>query len=264
MKIAIASPTYPESLTDGLIQVERMLKEAAAKGAAIICFPESYIPGYPGVEFQPEKCTAEKLEWALDRVCQMATENSIAVVLPMDWYESGRLLNIAYVISRTGEPLGYQTKNQLDPTEDLFWLPGTERQLFDIDGLKFGITICHEGFRYPESVRWAATRGAQLVFHPNCTGSNIQGPHLVEWGHKNNPYYEKAQMLRAMENGIFVAGVNYTFNYPDSTSAIVDPDGNCICSQPYREAGVSMAEIDPGKANGIYAKRFKPDNYYSK
>jgi hypothetical protein len=33
--------------------------------------------------------------------------------------------------------------------------------------LTFGVTICYEGFRYPETVRWAARRGAHIVFHPH-------------------------------------------------------------------------------------------------
>jgi hypothetical protein len=53
------------------------------------------------------------------------------------------------------------TKNQLDPTEEAHYVPGEGRRLFDIDGCTFGIAICHEGFRYPETVRWAAVRGAQ-------------------------------------------------------------------------------------------------------
>jgi predicted amidohydrolase len=34
--------------------------------------------------------------------------------------------------------------------------------------LTFSVVICHEGFRYPETVRWAVRRGAQLVFHPHA------------------------------------------------------------------------------------------------
>ena len=36
--------------------------------------------------------------------------------------------------------------------------------LFETGAMKFGIAICHEGWRYPETVRWAARHGAQIVF----------------------------------------------------------------------------------------------------
>jgi predicted amidohydrolase len=55
-----------------------------------------------------------------------------------------------------------------------------------------GVVICHEGWRYPETVRWAASRGAKIVFHPQHTGNEKQGHRLTTWGAANNPYYERA------------------------------------------------------------------------
>ena len=46
-----------------------------------------------------------------------------------------RLLNLAYVLSKTGEVLGYQPKNQLDPSEDNIWISGTECSIFEVSGL---------------------------------------------------------------------------------------------------------------------------------
>lgn len=262
MKIAVASPPYPKSLADGLYWVEKLTSDAATRQAEIVCFPETYLPGYPGMGVEVEECTPEKLQAALDKVGKIAAENNIAIIIPMDWYHSGNLLNVAFVISAQGEVLGYQTKNQLDPSEDSIWIPGTERHIFEVNGVKFGITICHEGFRYPESVRWAAMRDAKIVFHPNCTGSNIEGNQPSEWGEKSNPYYEKAQMMRAMENTIYFATSNYAFLYPDSASALIAPDGECIAYQAYGQTGVVVADIDPAKATGLLAKRFKPGLVY--
>ena len=45
--------------------------------------------------------------------------------------------------------------------------PGSERRVFQAGPLTFGVVICHEGWRYPETARWAARRGAQVVFHPH-------------------------------------------------------------------------------------------------
>lgn len=261
MKIALASPPFPKSISDGLYWVEKLVKDAVAEQAEIICFPESYIPGYPAEEFEVEERSPEKLKIALDKACQIAAENSIAIILPMDWYYADDLLNVAHVISKTGEVLGYQAKNQLDPSEDNVWVPGNARKIFEIDGVKLGITICHEGFRYPESVRWAARQGATIVFHPNCTGSNVEGEQLKEWGHKDNPYYEKAMMLRAMENTIYFASVNYALNFQDSSTSLIDPHGYCLAHQAYGEAGIITAEIDPELATGLLAKRFKPTLY---
>jgi predicted amidohydrolase len=179
----------------------------------------------------------------------------------MDWYEGQNKLNVAQVVSKTGELLGYQTKNQLDPTEDAVWTPGNKRAVFEIDGLKFGITICHEGFRYPESVRWLAMNGAQVVFHPNFTGSDKERREIAEWGDRESPYYEKAQMMRALENTIYFASSNYGVKYPESASSIIAPDGRCVAYQQYGVPGVVVADVDLDEATGLLAKRFKPELY---
>jgi 5-aminopentanamidase len=261
MKVALASPPFPKSIHDGLSQVEKLIKDALKDQAEIICFPESYIPGYPGEEFEVEKSTPQNLQAALDTACELARENSIAVILPMDWYIPAGILNVAYVISNKGEVMGYQAKNQLDPSEDNLWIPGKERNIFEVNGVKFGICICHEGFRYPESVRWAARREAKIVFHPHCTGSNVKGVQLVEWGNKNNPYYEKAMMMRALENTIYFASVNYAMRFSESGTALIGPDGTCLAHEAYGKEGVLVAKIDPSLATGLLAKRFNPELY---
>ncbi|HXI00186.1 MAG TPA: carbon-nitrogen hydrolase family protein [Sphingobacteriaceae bacterium] len=261
MKIALASPPIPKSITEGLSGLEKLVKEASREQAEIICFPESYLPGYPGMGYPPHDRTPGSLQAALYKVCKIAAENSIAIIVPMDWHTPSGLVNLAYVVSGKGEVLGYQTKNQLDPTEDHIWVPGTERNIFEVNGLKFGITICHEGFRYPESVRWAAQQGARIVFHPHFSGSNTVGPQLTEWGHKNNPYYEKAMMMRALENTIFFASVNYASLYPESASAIINPDGTCLIHETYGRTGIIVGDIDPDRATGLLAQRFKNSLY---
>jgi predicted amidohydrolase len=261
MKVALASPPLPKTINEGLYWLEELIKEAVEQGAEIICFPESYIPGYHGEGYEAEDPSPEKMEAALDSACKLAKQYNIALILPMDWYRPEGMLNVAFVIAATGEVMGYQSKNQLDPSEDPIWVPGTERSLFEVNGVKFGITICHEGFRYPESVRWSAIRDAKIVFHPHCSGSIHQGVQLSEWGHKNNPYYEKAAMLRAMENTIYFASVNYAMPYQESATALIAPNGACVSHQPYGKTGVFVAEIDTTLATGLLAKRYKPAVY---
>ncbi len=261
MRIAVASPPLPSSINDALSWLNKLSAEAAKQNAKVICFPETFIPGYPLEEYSPEEGSPEKMEAALKKACSIAAQNNLAIVLPMDLYEDDQVYNAAAVIDADGKLLGYQTKNQLDPSEDVLWSPGTDRQLFEIEGLKFGITICHEGFRYPESVRWAARAGAQVVFHPHCTGSNISGDIISEWGDKYSPYYEKAIMLRAMENTIYFASSNYATTYPESASSLIAPNGRCLAHGVYGEPGVFVVDIDLSEATGLLAKRFKPEGY---
>jgi predicted amidohydrolase len=156
---------------------------------------------------------------------------------------------------------GYQAKNQIAPSEDPYYVAGGSRRLFDINGVPFGITICHEGWRYPESVRWSAIRGAKIVFHPHVTGSDTNGPTLTRWGDPDAPYYEKAMILRACENEIWFASVNNAFRFQESATSLIAPDGHVASWIPYGEESLLVSDVDLTRATGIYAKRFRPDFY---
>jgi predicted amidohydrolase len=149
----------------------------------------------------------------------------------------------------------------LDPTEEQFYMPGTTRRVFEINGMAFGIAICHEGWRYPETVRWAAVRGAKVVFHPQHTGSTRDGVKLSEWGSPDAPYYEKAMTCRSTENTIYFASVNYALPFQESATALIDPSGKCQAYLPYGEEGVLVEELDLDHATRLLASRYAPDRY---
>ncbi len=263
MRIALATPPIHKSLKAGLANLQKLVEDAADQKAEIICFPESFLPGYPGMGYVSSERSPEALKAALANVCEIARLNSIAIIVPMDWHSSVGLQNLAFVISSQGEILGYQTKNQLDPTEDDLWVAGTERQMFEVNGMKFGLSICHEGFRYPESVRWAAQNGAVIVFHPHFTEDKVGGKPIIEWGSSNSPYYEKAMVMRSIENTIYFASVNYASEYMESATSVINPDGTLHAYQEYGKSGVMVVDLDIGKATGLLAKRFKSELYGS-
>ena len=167
----------------------------------------------------------------------------------------------AVVFDERGNRQGIQTKNQLDPSEDRFYVPGTTRQLFEVNGTRFGVAICHEGWRYPETVRWAAVRGAKIVFHPQHSGNEKDGVRLTQWGAADGPYYEKAMMMRSIENTIYFASVNYAVRFQESATTLIAPDGRLQAYLPYGEEGLLVQDIDPKEATGLLARRFAPERY---
>jgi predicted amidohydrolase len=185
----------------------------------------------------------------------------LATILGMERItDAGRQI-AAFVIDSGGQFQGVQTKNQIDPSEDRFYVPGSSRRLFEIDGLKFGVAICHEGWRYPETVRWAAARGARVVFHPQHTGNERAGIRLTDWGSSIAPYYEKAMMMRSIENTIYFASVNYALRFQESATSLISPSGECQAYLPYGQEGVLVEEIDLTLATGRLAMRYAPERY---
>jgi len=261
MIIALASPCIASALEEGLDKIKRFLSEASAQGAEIVCFPEAYLPGLPGQDFEVLPFDQTQQERALQAVTRWAQTYAVATILGMEKLsEAGRQL-AAFVIDARGQILGYQTKNQLAPTEDQFYVPGNTRRLFEIKGIKFGVVICHEGWRYPETVRWAAVRGAKIVFHPHYTGSDQEGVRLTRWGSASGPYYEKAMIMRSMENTIYFASVNYALRFQESATSLIALSGQCQAYLPYGQEGVLVQAIKVEEATGLLATRYAPERY---
>jgi len=261
MIIALASPCIASAFDEGLDKIKRFLSEASAQGADIVCFPEAYLPGLRGQDFEVLPFDRTRQERALKAVAQWARTYAVTTILGMERLtEAGRQI-VAFVIDARGQIQGYQTKNQLDPTEDQFYVPGNTRRLFEIKGIKFGVVICHEGWRYPETVRWAAVRGARIVFHPHHTGSDQAGVRLTQWGAASGPYYEKAMILRSMENTIYFASVNYALRFQESATSLIAPSGQCQAYLPYGQEGVLVQAIKVEEATGLLATRYAPERY---
>ena len=111
-------------------------------------------------------------------------------------------------------------------------------------------------------MRWAATRGAKIVFHPQHTGAERTGIRLTQWLSPEAPYYEKAMMCRALENTIYFASVNYALRFPESATAVIGPAGECEATLPYGQDGVLTHDVDVSKATGVLASRYAPARYH--
>jgi len=261
MIIALASPCIASSVDEGLDRIKRLLSDASTQGAAIVCFPEAYLPGLRGQDFEVLPFDQSQQERVLQVVAEWARTYAVATILGMERLtEAGRQI-AAFVIDGRGQMQGYQTKNQLDPTEDQFYVPGNNRRLFEVNGIKFGVAICHEGWRYPETVRWAAARGAKIVFHPHHTGSDRDGVRLTQWGAAGGPYYEKAMMMRSMENTIYFASVNYALRFQESATSLIAPSGQCQAYLPYGQEAVLVQAIKVEEATGLLAARYAPERH---
>jgi predicted amidohydrolase len=261
MIIALATPCVASSLDEGLEKIKRFLAEASAQGAEIVCFPEAYLPGLRGQDFEVLPFDQAEQERILQTVTQWARTYGIATILGMERLTPAGRQIAAVVIDGQGQIQGCQTKNQLAPSEDHFYVPGNRRQLFEINGVKFGVAICHEGWRYPETVRWAAVRGAKIVFHPHHTGSDHTGVRLTQWGSTGAPYYEKAMMMRSIENTIYFASVNYALRFQESATCLIDPSGRCQAYLPYGQEGVLVQALNLDDATGLLAARYAPERY---
>jgi predicted amidohydrolase len=165
------------------------------------------------------------------------------------------LLISALVINSDGSVAGWQDKEQIDPSEELTYAAGDGRRVFQAGPLTFGIVICHEGWRYPETVRWTARRGAHVVFHPHAHVAEPGSYRPANFLEPANTFHEKAMLCRAAENTCYFASVNSASEGSGTTSAVIRPDGTVQCYQPYGIEGLLIADIDLSLATGLLASR---------
>lgn len=258
VRIALANLRYAASPTESVSLAEDAIAQAGSAGAAVVCFPECYVPGYRGLGKEPPPPDPAFLEQAWAVIAEAAAKANVAVVLGTERIVDGDLRITVLVVNSDGTRAGFQDKVQLDPSEDVLYSPGSGRNVFQTGELTFGVSICHEGWRYPETVRAAARLGAQVVFHPHYHPAEPGGYAPKSFGDPANTFHEKAMLCRAAENTCYFASVNYASPDSPTTSAVAAPDGTLLCFQPYGQEGLLLADIDLAQATGQLASRLRP------
>ena len=258
IRVAVASTTLTTTLDAAVPAAVAAIEEAGRLGAAIVCLPESVLPGHR-VQARPvPDVSAEEMEAAFEVVAAAARAARVVTIIGAERPTSRGREIVAVVFDADGTCLGEQAKTQIDPTEEVDYVAGSGRRVFAARGATFGIAICHEAFRYPEISRTLVLAGAQIVFVPHFVTTE-DGSLPTIWCDPANPYNEKALLMRALENKVFVAASNITGPDQGSITGIIAPDGRLVASLDYGRVGVVASDIELDEADGALAKRWAPE-----
>jgi len=258
VRIALANIRFPRTPDESVVLAGEAIGLASSQGARIVCFPECFIPGYRASGKSLPPPNAEFLQRSWSSVAQAAAKAKITAILGTERIVNNGIIATALVINEDGSFAGFQDKVQIDPSEEGTYTAGNGRRIFQAPGLGFGIVICHEGWRYPETVRWAARQGAHVVFHPQFHEAENGSYEPTEYADPANTFHEKSVLCRAAENTCYFATVNFASPGSPTTSAIARPDGTLLCYQPYGKEGLLIGDIDVTAATGVLASRYKP------
>jgi predicted amidohydrolase len=256
-RIALANLRFPSSPDESVRLAEQGVALAGQSAAEIVCFPECYVPGYRGTGKGVPAPDVAFLDAAWSAIAAAAKRANVGVVLGTERVVDGAPMPTALVVNPDGTMAGFQDKVQIDPSEDPVYVAGTQRRVFTVGPLTFGVVICHEGWRYPETVRWAVRHGAQVVFHPHFHEPEPGSFRPTSYGDPANTFHEKAVLCRAAENTCYFATVNFASVGSPTTSAVANPDGTLLAWQPYGEEGLLIADLDLALATGLLATRCK-------
>ncbi|QBP42349.1 nitrilase-related carbon-nitrogen hydrolase [Paenisporosarcina antarctica] len=216
----------------------KLVRDAAAKGAQIICLQEIF--------YGPYFCTEQNSKWyeAAEEVPNgpttiqfqaLAKELGTVIVLPI--YERDGIAtyyNTAAVIDADGSYLGKYRKHHIPQVnvgndgngfwEKYYFKPGNlGYPVFDTQFAKVGVYICYDR-HFPEGARLLGLNGAEIVFNPSATVAGL-----------SEYLWKLEQPAHAVANGYYVGAINRVgtegpWNLGEfyGQSYLVDPRGSMV------------------------------------
>jgi deaminated glutathione amidase len=237
-----------------LATADRLVREAAARGAALVVLPEKWPLLGSGAQLQEgaEAIDGPAMSWARECARELALElvaGSFTERTP-----DGQRHNTSLHISPDGEIRAvYRKIHMFDVTidglayrESEYETPGDQIVVSRTDaGVELGMTICYD-LRFPELYRILALRGARVLLVPAAFTLPTTRDH-----------WETLLRARAIENQAFVIaanqiGENEPGRHSGGRSMIVDPWG-VVLAQATDSVGVIVAELDLAKLDAIRA-----------
>jgi predicted amidohydrolase len=140
-RIALANIPFPETPDESVKLAEQTIAQASIERAAIICFPECFVPGYRGLGKSVPPPDPAFLERAWSAIQTAAAKANLAVVLGTERVADGALLITALVINPDGTVAGFQDKVQLDVSEESTYSPGSGRRVFQTGPVTFSVSL---------------------------------------------------------------------------------------------------------------------------
>ena len=242
MRIAFVQVSMEESLEANLDKSLACMREAASKGAELVCFPEiqfsPFFPQFPGGD-------ASRYAMGIDhpamRAMQQASRELGLVAIPNLYLdEGGKRYDASPVIEANGTKVGVSKMVHIVQMpffyeQDYYTPSDSGFQVYHTSRGRVGVVICFDR-HYPESIRSCALKGAQLIVIPTA---NVKGEplELFEWELR----------VAAVQSGVFIALCNRVGPEQEmefcGESLVVDPNGELVAKADDSEQ-VLYAAVD--------------------
>jgi NAD+ synthase (glutamine-hydrolysing) len=241
LRIALAqiNPVVGDLWGNSRLIVE-WIGRAREQGADVVLFPELALTGYPPEDLVLKPAFVRDNLKQLNAVAE-ATQGISAVVGFVD--EEGDLFNAAAFI-HDGELKAVYHKVFLPNygvfDEQRYFTPGHECPIFELGGVRMGVSVCEDCWYPAGPMAWEAHHGAELLL-------NING----------SPYHEgkrvtREEMIagRAVDYGCFIAWVNTVGGQDelvfDGNSAIFGPTGDVLARAPSFREDLLVCDVNLG------------------
>jgi predicted amidohydrolase len=239
IRIAAAQTVeFREDIEAALNCVADVAARAKTEGAALLCFPECFLPGYLTDETPARRNAVDLASPAFKALLNRLPNTGPMLVIGLIEVENGRLFNTAIVVDH-GTLIGRHRKVHLLSGERIF-NAGSDSHIFEIAGLRFGINICYET-NFPEAARKIADLGASLIV---CLANNM---HFRKTAEALKNAHNSVRGERCRETGLWLVSADVTGERDGRISwgptAILNPAGEVVAQLPLEKAGLLVFDI---------------------
>jgi predicted amidohydrolase len=229
---------FREDIEAALSCVADVALHAGTQGAALLCFPETFLQGYLTDEAAARRNALDLRSPAFEALLNRLPSGGPMLVIGLIEVEQGRLFNTAVVVDRSAV-IGRYRKVHLLGSERIFD-PGTDSQVFEIAGLRFGINICYDT-NFPEAAQKVADLGASLLV---CPANNM---HIRNKAEALKDRHNSVRGERCRETGLWLVSADVTGERDGRISwgptAVLNPAGDVVAQLPLGMTGLLLFDI---------------------
>jgi N-carbamoylputrescine amidase len=257
-KIGLVQMRCTDDARENQAAAEDGIREAAKRGANVVCLPELYRSLYfCQSEDHSNFGLAEPIPGPSTKALgALAKKLKIAIVGSLfERRAAGVYHNTAVILDADGRHTGTYRKMHIpdDPLyyEKFYFTPGDLGfQAFDTKHGRIGTLVCWDQW-YPEAARLTALRGPSVLFYPTAIGWHPS--EKKQWGEQQTSAWQTIQRSHAIANGIYVGAVNRVGHEGAKdggieffgASFIADPYGRMLAEASRTKPEVLVAEVDP-------------------
>jgi len=259
--LGLVQMAMSDDQADNMRRAVAGVREAAAKGAKVVCLPELFLSRYfCQIEDHRFFQLAEPIPGpSTTSLGALAKELGVVIIASLfEKRAEGLYHNTTAILDADGKYLGKYRKMHIpdDPNyyEKFYFTPGDLGfRSWDTQHAKAGVLICWDQW-YPEAARLTALTGAQILFYPTAIGWLIA--EKSEYGAAQQASWETIQRSHAIANGVYVVAVNRVGVEPGPNqgiefwggSFVAAPNGEIIAKAGTSEETI-VVEVDTGRVD---------------
>ena len=275
LRVGLVQTRVSDDVDQNLARALQGIRDAAAKGAQIVCLQELFAGRYFARSEDPAFWDrAESIPGKISRFLANSSAASRVILVGGSLYEKapgGKRYNTTLVFDREGKRIGKYRKMHV-PDDPHYY----ERYYFEPGNLGYvqvatptatiAPLICYDQW-FPDAARVNAIRGAEVLFYPTAIG---WFPDFKKDEPFSSQRWEDAMRAHASMNGVFVAAVNRVGREGDlkfwGGSFVADPFGQVVARASRVREQILIADLDldkiPESQNGwgLLDNR-RPDSY---